>query len=193
MRISRVGMISLAGRGGSATRLPRGREGGREGDVSPGGSRRASIASCKVTAVKFSAPPLNFSGIPIYSAARIYLFRASSLSLSLARLFPSTQRLARRRPSSLRYPLSLSLSPRTHARTHTTLPSAPSFPFSLPSSPPFSLRFSISVWLTRNSVERARHRGQSERARSRETSVCCTRSTLKEKARDEDGRSHRSY
>ena len=60
---------------------------GWRGDFSPGGSwPAASIASCKVTAVKFSAPPLNFSGIPIYSAVRmrIYLFRASSHSLSLA-------------------------------------------------------------------------------------------------------------
>lgn len=40
-----------------------------------------SIASCKVTAVKFSGGALNFSGIPIYSAVRIYLFRASSLFL----------------------------------------------------------------------------------------------------------------
>lgn len=107
----------------------------------------ASIASCKVTAVKFSAPPLNFSGIPIYSAPRIYLFRASSLSLSLS-AFSLTSR--EEDPSFLRYPRPLSLS---HARTPFPCSQFP-FPPSLPSfSPPFSLRFSISLWLTRNSVQ----------------------------------------
>lgn len=72
--ISPAGHVAAGANGGQ-----RGRGGG--GDFSPGGSRpAASIASCKVTAVKFSAPPLNFSGIPIYSAVRIYLFRGLSLS-----------------------------------------------------------------------------------------------------------------
>lgn len=114
----------------SATRPTEG-VGGREGDVSPGGSRpAASIASCKVTAVKFSAPPLNFSGIPIYSAARIYLFRASSLSLRLGLTSREED------PSFLRY-LSSPVIPLALARTHTPFPCS-QFPFPPPSfSSPF--------------------------------------------------------
>lgn len=121
----------------SATRPTEG-VGGREGDVSPGGSRpAASIASCKVTAVKFSAPPLNFSGIPIYSAARIYLFRASSLSLRLVPR-PHVSRggsLLSSIPFFARYPSRS----RTHTHTLSVLPvslSSFSSPF-FPSVSPF--------------------------------------------------------
>lgn len=124
----------------SATRPTEG-VGGREGDVSPGGSRpAASIASCKVTAVKFSAPPLNFSGIPIYSAARIYLFRASSLSLRLVP-WPHVSRggsLLSSIPFFARYPS------RSRTRTHTPFPCS-QFPFPSFSSPFFP---SVSPFLS---------------------------------------------
>lgn len=155
----------------SATRPTEG-VGGREGDVSPGGSRpAASIASCKVTAVKFSAPPLNFSGIPIYSAARIYLFRASSLSLRLVPR-PHVSRggsLLSSIPFFARYPSRS----RTHTHTLSVLPV--SLSPSLLLLPLFSLRFSISVWLTRNSVQRAAESRAGERVHVRRAFVAHAR------------------
>lgn len=153
----------------SATRPTEG-VGGREGDVSPGGSRpAASIASCKVTAVKFSAPPLNFSGIPIYSAARIYLFRASSLSLRLVPR-PHVSRggsLLSSIPFFARYP--------SRSRTHTHTLSVLPVSLSLLLLPLFSLRFSISVWLTRNSVQRAAESRAGERVHVRRAFVAHAR------------------
>lgn len=121
--ISPAGHVAAGAEGGQG-KWARGKGWTEEGDFSPGGSRpAASIASCKVTAVKFNAPPLNFSGIPIYSAVRIYLFRGSSLSLSVSRSFilsrffgrlpslpPLFYRTSRTRPSPLFLSLFLSLS-----------------------------------------------------------------------------------
>lgn len=97
------------------------------------------IASCKVTAVKFSAPPLNFSGIPIYSAARyLYLFRASSLSLPLCPPFLPRPNVSRGGSllSSIPFLARTSLPARTHA--HAPLSVLPvSLPLPSPSISPF--------------------------------------------------------
>lgn len=144
-RISHPGRFLPAGRWrsaeaiheASATRPTDGGGGGREmfRPVALG----LCIASCKVTAVKFSAPPLNFSGIPIYSAARyLYLFRASSLSLPLCPPFLPRPNVSRGGSllSSIPFLARTSLPARTHA--HAPLSVLPvSLPLPSPSVSPF--------------------------------------------------------